>query len=87
MSTSPDISIFVSRDWLPSSRHSSADLSVKRMGHALECFCAIVYLSYVRQSKFIKRYIIRLTHTYVCVCVDVNSWVGSPCVSHSITEA
>ena len=30
--------------------------------------------------------IIRLTHTYVCVCVDVNSWVGSPCVSHSITE-
>ena len=25
--------------------------------------------------------------TYVCVCVDVNSWGGTPCVLHSITEA
>ena len=33
-----------------------------------------------------KRYIIRMTHTYACVCVDVNSWVRSPCVSHPITE-
>ena len=33
-----------------------------------------------------KRYIIRKTHTYACVCVDVNSWVRSPCVSHPITE-
>ena len=33
-----------------------------------------------------KRYIIRMTHTYACMCVDVNSWVRSPCVSHPITE-
>ena len=85
MSTLSDISIFVSRDWSPFVRYSSADLSVKRIGHALECFCVSEYSSYVRHSKF-KRYIIRLTPTYVCVCVDVNSWVGSPCISHSITE-
>ena len=84
MSTSPDFSIFVSRDWLPSFRYSSADLSVKRMGHALECFCVSLYSSYVRHSNAI---LYVLTHTYVCVYVDVNSWVGSPCVTHSITEA
>ena len=63
MSTSPDILIFVSRDWLPSIQYSSADLSVKQMGHALECFCVSVY-SYVHHSNAI----LYVWHTPMCVC-------------------
>ena len=85
MSTLLDISIFVSRDWLPSSRNSCADVTVKRTDLPVECLelCQPIFIV----CASFKRYIIRLTHTYVCVCVDVNSWLGSPCVSHSITEA
>ena len=83
MSTLSDISIFVSRDWSPSLRNSCADVTVKRTGLPVECFCVSEYLSYVRHSNAI----LYVWHTPMCVCVDVNSWVGNPCVSNSITEA
>ena len=72
MSTLSDILIFVSRDWLPFVRYSSADLSVKRIDHALECFCVSVYLPYVRHSNTI----LYVWHTPMCVCalMSIAEW-------------
>ena len=72
MSTLSDILIFVSWDWSLSFRYSSADLSVKRMGHALECFCVSEYLSYVRHSNAI----LYVWHTpmRVCTLMSIAEW-------------
>ena len=64
MSTLSDISIFVSRDWSPSLRNSCADVTVKRTGLPVECFCVSEYLSYVRHLNAI----LYVWHTPMCVC-------------------
>ena len=72
MSTLSDISIFVARDWSPSLRNSSADVTVKRTGQPLECFCVSEYSLYVRQSNAI----LYVWQTPMCVCtlMSIAEW-------------